>query len=336
VKTRSLYGYDPGLPPFSGKEPEEQVALLQSWGCSGIFGGYESTEFLEAAHSAGLEVFAEFGCFVGKRWWDQVPESRPIDAKGRALEPEGWYCGVNPSVPEVRDALLADLERTLERHAIDGIWLDFIRWPCHWEVPEPVFRPTSFDRGTLERFQRDSLARFPTDVPERAAEAIRAGQLAEWHAWRCDQITSWVAKAKEIVRRARPNAVLGLFGVPWRRTDYSSAIIDIVGQDYAALGPYVDVFSPMLYHAMCGFPVGWIGEVVDEIASSTGKPVWPILQSVGEPVPLPTSDYASALALSLGHAATDGVVVFTLKGVLEEGKLAATVTEFCASASEQA
>lgn len=336
MKTRSLYGYDPGLPPFSGKEPEEQVVVLQSWGCNGVFGGYESPEFVEAAHSAGLEVFAEFGCFVGKRWWDNVPESRPIDAKGRPLEPEGWYYGVNPSVPAVRDALLAELERTLERYAIDGIWLDFIRWPCHWEVPEPVLRQTSFDCGTLERFRRDSGARFPTDVPERAAEAINAEQLAEWHGWRCAQITSWVAQAKAVVRRARPNAVLGLFGVPWRRTEYSGAIISIIGQDYTALGAYVDVFSPMVYHAMCGFPVHWISGVIDEIAALTGKAVWPVIQSVGEPVPLPTSEYASALALSLAHGATEGVIVFTLKGALQEAKLAATVAEFRASPSEQA
>ena len=335
MKTRSLYGYDPGLPPFSGKEPVEQVAVLQSWGCNAVFGGYESADFVAAAHNAGVRVFAEFGCFVGQRWWDQVPESRPVDAKGRPLEPEGWYYGVNPSVPAVRDSLLDELESTLERHAIDGIWLDFIRWPCHWEVPKPLLRQTSFDRGTLGRFRRDSGARFPADVPERAAEAITVGHQAEWNAWRCDQITSWVAQAKAVVRRARPDAVLGLFGVPWLKSDYSGAIIDVVGQDYAAFGPFVDIVSPMVYHAMCGFPVHWIAQVIDEIAALTGKAVWPIIQSVGEPMPLPTGEYASALALSLAHVATDGVVVFTIKGVLEAPKLEATIGQFGASASER-
>jgi hypothetical protein len=335
MKTRCLFAYDPELAPFSGLKPVEQVAVLQSWGCSGVFGGYESAEFVEAAHSVGLLVFAEFGCFVGKRWWDQLPESRPVDAQGRPLEPEDWYYGVNPSVPEVRNELLGDLESTLERHAIDGIWLDFIRWPCHWEVADPILRKTSFDSGTLERFQRDTETKLPTDVPKRAAEFISVEHLAEWNAWRCDQVTSWVAMAKDVVRRTRPDAVLGVFGVPWRRSDYSGAIISIVGQDYAALAPHVDIFSPMVYHAMCGFPVQWLAQVVDETAAQTGKAVWPIIQSVGEPMPLPASEYGSALALALDHPATDGVVVFTLKGALEEAKLAVTIAHFGGPASER-
>ena len=46
-------------------------------------------------------------------------------------------------------------------HALDGVWLDFIRWPCHWEVPEPALPRTSFDAATVARFARDAGIDLP-------------------------------------------------------------------------------------------------------------------------------------------------------------------------------
>jgi hypothetical protein len=151
---------------------------------------------------------------------------------------------------------------------------------------------------------------------------------AEWTAWRCGQITSWVAEAQALLKRIRPDALLGLFGVPWRRADRNGAILKIIGQDYGALGRYVDVFSPMVYHRMCGYPLTWIGEVVQEVHELSGKPVWPIIQSVDDPVPLPPEQYGQALDRALGHDAADGVLVFTMEGALDEAKLAITQTRF--------
>ena len=328
MKTKCLYGHNSELEPFADKSPSEQVAVYTSWGCTAIFGGYENVAFVEAAHAAGMKVFAEFGCFVGKQWWDKVPESRPITATGRPLESEEWYFGVNPSIPGIREMRLKALEETLKQYALDGIWLDFIRWPCHWEVTDPYLPQTSFDAGTLETFCADSGIQLPVTDRASAADLILAQHQPEWAAWRCAQITTWVARAKDILQRTRPDAVLGLFGVPWRTTDHDGAIIDVVGQDYAALAAHVDIFSPMVYHVMCGFPVAWIGDVVEEIKALGGKSVWPIIQSVDEPRPLSADEYGLALELALTHTATDGAVVFTLKGALEKAKLDTTVTHF--------
>ena len=111
MKTKALYGFSADLPPFAGKSAVEQIAWLRSVGCTAIFGGYESPAFVAAAHAAGMSIYAEFGCFVGRQWWQQMPESRPITAAGAPLEPEGWYCGVNPAIPGVRQERLAAFER---------------------------------------------------------------------------------------------------------------------------------------------------------------------------------------------------------------------------------
>lgn len=329
MKTTSLYGFSPELPPFAGKAPVEQAALLRAWGNTVVFGGYRDPAFVDAAHRAGLKVYAEYGCFVGQRWWKEVPDSRPVTASGALLQPEGGYHGVNPSVPAVRREQLAALERLLADHEIDGVWLDFIRWPCHWEVPDPDLPRTSFDAGTVARFCRDTGIALPAGDAPALARAIRDGHAAAWAAWRCEQVTSWVAAARAVVDRVRPGATLGLFGVPWRRDDREGAILTVIGQDYRALADAgVDVFSPMVYHRMCGYGPVWVGEVTAAIHARTGKPVWPIVQSVDIPVPLSAEEYGEVLDVALQHPASDGVLVFTMQGALDEAKLAATRARF--------
>jgi hypothetical protein len=324
MKTKAFYGFASDLPPFAGKAAAEQVAWLRSMGCTAIFGGCEDPDFVAASHAAGMSLYAEFGCFVGQAWWERMPESRPITVDGTLVPPDGWYYGVNPSIPAVRRELLAALEKLLVEHELDGVWLDFIRWPCHWEVPVPALPRTSFDPFTLAAFCQDTGNDIPVADPPAAVRRLLGELEEEWTAWRCTQITSWVADARAVMRRIRPQALLGLFGVPWRLSDRSGAILSIIGQDYRALGQHVDVFSPMVYHRMCGHPVEWIGDVTAEVGVLGGKPVWPIIQSVDEPSILSAAEYGQALDAALCHPAADGVLVFTLKGALDEAKLSVT------------
>ena len=328
LDTRTLYGFSPTLPPFVGKSAAEQVRIVQEWGCTVVFGGHSDAEFVDAAHEAGLEVYAEYGCFVGARWWQEVPASRPVTDQGAPIEPEEGYHGVNPTVPEVREDRWAALEVLLAERQIDGVWLDFIRWPCHWEVHHPTLLRTSFDPGTLQRLGRDTGIDLPLEDAPAAAQAIDTRCQQEWIGWRCDQITSWVARAREIVDRVRPGALLGMFGVPWRQGDFGGAIREVVGQDYRALSAYVDVFSPMVYHRMCGQSVDWIADVTQEIHQVTERPVWPIVQSVDMPDPLPAEEYAAALDAVLRSPHADGLLVFTMKGALAPEKLAVTRDRF--------
>ncbi len=331
TKTKSLYGFSDRLAPFAGTTPVEQAALLRSWGSTAVFGGYQNADFIDAIHEAGMAIYAEFGCFVGAQLWERYPASRPITAGGSPLEPDPSYYGVNPALPEVRQDRLEALETLLIDHAVDGVWLDFIRWPCHWEVLAPVLPQTSFDARTLSRFSGDTGIALPEgDVPT-VARAVLEEHQGEWVAWRCEQITSWVAEARDVLKRVRPDALVGLFGVPWRLDDYDGAILKIIGQDYRALGEVVDVFSPMVYHRMCGFEPAWIGQVTAEVHALSGKPVWPIVQSVDMPGPLSAEEYGQALDVALQGPASEGVLVFTMEGALDAGKLEETQARFAAS-----
>lgn len=320
---KALYGFSPDLPPFRDKTTTQQVTLLRSWGADAIFGGYADPAFVDAIHDHGMKIYAEFGCFRGKEWWEEVPESRPIQADDSPLEPVEWYYGVNPSVPTVREQLLERLATLLQAHELDGLWLDFIRWPCRWESPAPRLPQTSFDAATVARFTAEN------DIDENAFRDWQndpAGALhdyaQQWTQWRIDQVTTWVAEARAIVNDVRPSAQLGLFAIPWQQSDFGGAIHTIIGQDFAALAPYIDIFSPMTYHLMCGQPVPWIANIASEVAELTGKPVWPVIQSVDHPTTLSNTAYTTALETA--SSTTDGVIVFTLAGVIEGERIAAT------------
>ena len=105
-----------------------------------------------------------------------------------------------------------------------------------------------------------------------------------------------------------------------------NAIERIIAQDYASLAEHVDVFSPMVYHRMCGEPVPWIGEIVDYVSAKTRKPVWPVVQAHSEPkcewnpYELPAEEFEAALLTARGGASS-GVAVFHLAYVLKENKL---------------
>ena len=320
---RVLYGFHGDLGSFAGLGPTEQVALLQERGCNAVFGGYDDAGFVRAARTAGLPIYAEYGGFCGEHWWREVPASHPIKADGQPLAGDDWYYGVNPSEPTVRVRLLEGLERLLNESPVDGVWLDFIRWPCHWEAPDPERPATSFDRGTLARFSADSGIALPEGA-QAAAEVLLGPCREVWYAWRCAQVTDWVRQARELLDRLRPGVLLGMFTIPWRRDDFDGALRRVVGQDLAGLSAYVDVFSPMVYHLMCGQEPTWIAQVSADVRAQTGCPVWPIVQSVDKPTPLLAEAYGAALDAAMGCDDTDGVIVFTLEGMLTEPKIAIT------------
>ena len=325
MRTRALYGFSSQHPAFVGQTSGEQAGQLAALGCNAVFGGYEDHAFVSAAHVAGLAVYAEFGCFVGRQWWDRYPDSRPILADGSVIEPEGWYCGVTPTHLQVAAERLQAFEMFLRQYAVDGVWLDFIRWPCHWEVANPRLSDTSYDPLTLAAFSRDTGIVVPVGDPARAAELLTGSHRPAWIAWRCEQITKWVGEARALQRRIRPNALLGLFGVPWSLAERDGGIRSVVGQDYSALGNLVDVISPMTYHLMCDRPPSWIAEITAEIATYSTAQVWPIIQAVDDPGPLTGEEYGQAIDAVLNEKAASGLIVFTLAGALQSERIAVTV-----------
>ncbi len=314
----ALYGFSRNNDWFRNKSETEILDILTRWGVNAVFGVHEDRALSEVLRQGGIKIFAEFSVFAGEKYWERFPQSHPVTANGKPLEKDEWYAGVNPSSEQVRKEKLAEFQAILENCHLDGIWLDFIRWPCHWEVVNPRLEFTSFDKDTLDKFSKDTGIKLDSgDDPVRAARLLQDRYRSEWDRWRCDQVTSWVAESRKLIDSYSPDTKLGLFGVPWIR-DYDNAIITVIGQDYEALGEYVDVFSPMVYHKMCGRPVAWIGEVAGWIGKTAGKDVIPIIQTVNTPGILSPGELGEATRSALDAPGSMGVIFYNLEGLNEQ------------------
>ncbi len=64
--------------------------------------------------------------------WKDYPHARPVSNSGKAMSRIKWYNGVCPNHPQVRQENLAKITELLKLD-ISGLFLDFIRYLCHWE-----------------------------------------------------------------------------------------------------------------------------------------------------------------------------------------------------------
>ena len=311
---RAIYGFSKDLGPFKRKDEEEIARMVKDWGVNAVFGGYEDPELIEALHKQGIKVYGTVGIFGGEEYWKRYPESRPINDEGRLIEKDGWYAGVTPTIEAIRQEKLARIEKLVASDGA-GIWLDALRWPGYWEVPTPRIEETSFDPITLEKFQEDTKIRVPKELltAKEKASWVLKNYERKWRDWRCKVITDFVKEARGITR----GKTLGLFTVPWQEKDFGNALRNIIGQDYPSLGKYVDLFSPMVYHRMCGRRTEWIGEVVEYVHKESEKPVLPIIQAGN----ISSQEFEKAIRAAIGAKGSEGVIIFTIKDVLREEKL---------------
>jgi uncharacterized lipoprotein YddW (UPF0748 family) len=126
------------------------------------------------------------------------PESRLrlVAQAGRAdRDVEGYY--LSPSVPEVGDHLEQVVRELLQRYAVDGFHLDFIRYPN---------RDFDYSRPALEGFQRLRGGADLLGGPAKAPEA--------WDEYRRDVLSVLAARLVQAARAERPRARVSAAVVP--------------------------------------------------------------------------------------------------------------------------
>ena len=320
------YGLTEGIPAQLNRTVAEVGRYLRDFGITGVFLKHLDPEWCAALQESGLDVYASHGIFVANDGlWQDIPESRPITAAGTPAPVEEWYRPALPSSTAVRELRLRQLDGMLRDLPLDGLWLDFIRWPARWEKRQPNLYHSSFDAATLRRFLDDTgIELMVADPQPAAADWILTNAADVWHAWRCAQIASFVDEARALLAGRRPDALLGAFTVPWTGgpldgLPVEQANIRIVGQDPALLGPRVDVLSPMVYHRLCGRDADWPGQVTSMLSEQVGCEVWPTVEAIVDDVAYGADEFASVCE-SAHRAGGGGLVVFNLAGLLSDSE----------------
>lgn len=303
----------------SSNDIDNQIQLLERTGASAVFIPHRLVDQLPllGLHNHGIQIYVDFGLFVGEHWWNEFPDSVPINSFGDPLKQDDWYIPVCPNHPQVRTRNIKMISTLIQKYSkdIDGIWLDFIRYPIRWEVRRPNLQYTCFCKHCLTLFLNCQERSYSKREIAEHAKLIIEHQKDEWIEWKCSRITDFVKEVRALIAVAGASIELGMFSLPWRQNDYRDAIRAVAGQDLARLAEYVEVISPMTYHKLCYQPTRWIEHVILDVHQRTKKPVLPIIQSLDLPTPVSLSEFDEVLTFAMAWPAK-GVMIFTLEPLL--------------------
>ncbi|MBX3000219.1 MAG: hypothetical protein KF893_16975 [Caldilineaceae bacterium] len=309
-----FYGLTAQIPQLAGMSPLEIGQKLREIGGDGVFLKELRADWVDALQSAGLHVYASQTIFVDNAdLWQRFPDSLPITADGPPSPQEEWYRPLRPTHGKIRELRLAQLTQLTADLPLDGVWLDFIRWPARWEKSELRLYDSSFDAETLAQFSAERDIDLPNRDPREAARRLLHHHREEWLDWRCGVIESFVAEAVRRIRYHRPAAQIGLFTIPWIGDDLRR----VVGQDLGQLGRHVNALSPMVYHRLCGQSIGWVGQVSGWAKAHTDAAIWPVIETLPPPDSYPAAEFAEVLRRARQGGSGD-LILFKLDGLLAD------------------
>jgi len=317
-----ISGVPASMDPFAGKTPGGQAGVFESAGANAVFDVPADRALVDALHARGIRAYGKVDFSAGPEDWKEHPEIQPVSANGEPLSATDAGEGICLCQDAFSEAKLAAVDALTRDSGLDGVWLDGVRWPGRWEGQNPPIVRACFCPECLRQFERDRAVHIPREFESTARKAawIREHAVEDWNAWRADRVVDVVRRARIIVKKnLGPDALVGLLTVPLRGEDYDGAAVTVFGQDPAKLRQFVDVFSPLAFHAACERPPEWIPLVVKETAEVSEKPVWPAVRTSAEGSDLPPREFEESIEAALQPPA-GGVIVRTTGSVLREGK----------------
>lgn len=294
---------------------KETINHLVNLGINTVFSSYRNLneQVITELKKNKIQIFAEVSLFFMEDIWENYPQSRPIDQAGKLMERIHWYTGACPNQQDLRENKIQSIKLLLKSSGIDGILLDFIRYPCHWEdIRSPDIIEYCFCPICLEKFNKEVGGK-----PEGES----------WINWKCQQITDFVREIREILKTGSQHIELGMFTVPWQDDDFNYAMRRIIGQDVYALSRYVDIFCPMTYHKLSNKSASWIGSIVHYFDKATAKKILPSIQTMDDPADISLTELEQSLEFAL-QKPSGGVLVFYFEELLKNYNKVQVVKRF--------
>ena len=319
---RGIYG---GIPV----ELMQGGKALRDYGVNAVFigAGGLTPERVRILHDAGARVFAEFNSMHHAEYLKSRPDAAPIGVDGKVSPPPDGWQGVCPTHPAYRKDRMEAFRAVLTDYAVDGVWLDYHHSHASWEQAVPVMPDTCFCERCLRLFQDQTGLKLPEKPAAELSRLLLGEHRQRWTRWRCEVFTDWVREYRAVLDLTRPGALLGTFHCPWSDTDLGGALESSLAIDLKAQARYIDVFSPMPYHARFGHQSdpGWISRQVSWLGNHLGirgEPgerlkIWPIVQASDWGEAVPASQIASVLDHGTRLPAT-GVMVFAWGALRKE------------------
>lgn len=208
-----------GYPIYPSRVAPQQNPLVRGWD--------PLEAAVDLAHERGMELHAWVWAFAaGNSAHNTIvnlpadypgpilsahPDWANYDNRGSAIPPGQGKPFLDPANPAVRRYLLQLFEEIVSRYDVDGLQLDYIRYP--FQDPS-AGRTYGYGLASRQQFQRITGVDPATLSPIVSATATpeeRQRQRQLWDRWtefRTEQINSFVADTARMLERQRPEAVL--------------------------------------------------------------------------------------------------------------------------------
>lgn len=200
-------------PVYPSQVAPEQNPLTQGWD--------PLAAAVELAHERGMELHAWLWTFAAANQrhneilgqpahylgplLSQRPDWAMTDRDGNPFHPNSRKAFLDPAHPEVRQYLLQIVDEVATRYDVDGIHLDYIRYP--FQDPDAGLM---FGYGMAARRQFYQQAGVD---PLQLTPRDRA--WSEWNHFRIQQISSFVREVSGLLRRKHPGTLLSAAVFPF-------------------------------------------------------------------------------------------------------------------------
>jgi uncharacterized lipoprotein YddW (UPF0748 family) len=205
---------------------------------------------IQEAHKRGMELHAWLWIFnVGNTFHNPIIMKEPDFAgpvltrhdftwalqsgTGSLIPPKQHEFWLDPSCPEARAYIKSLVLEVVKNYAVDGIQLDYIRYPFNGKGGEMGFDFT----GRLNFERETHLALDRLDDKTRKA----------WIAWKTRQVSTLVQEISSLVRSTKPSVKIScaVYAIPH---DQRLSQIQQEWESWVASG-WVDTLNPMTYVA---------------------------------------------------------------------------------------
>lgn len=166
---------------------------------------YDPLDYIiRKAHSEGIKVHAWVN--VCRIWRGKTlpqdpkhvvnlhPDWLNKDSTGSRMASEGIF--IDPGVPDARDYVVSVIKDIVINYDVDGIHLDYIRYPG---------KDWGYSQVALERFAKQ------TGMTEKPAF-----NDPTWCKWRRGQVTALVSEIRKTVKKIKPGVKLTAATIAWR------------------------------------------------------------------------------------------------------------------------
>lgn len=234
-------------------------------GVRGIFFESYSKKHYQIAKENGLEAHRWMWTMNRgeKELLEKHPEYYAVSRSGKscATQPPyvGYYRFLCPSHPDVPAYLEEKAREQLEKEDVDGLHLDYIRYP-DVILPVNLWENYQLDQSTelpdydfcYSTFSKEAFLR---ETGINIDKVDRPEQSLSWRSFRYRQITNIVNRICNAAKDYKKPVTAAVFPTP----DLARRI---VRQDWANWD--LSGVFPMIYHGFYKEPVQWIGTAVEE------------------------------------------------------------------------